>query len=216
MWKLLYYYLILALLIAFIVIWIVIINNNNSSSTKVIKPEQFKTGDLLFVKYNNSLGTLMKIWSGSPWTHVAMIYVAPNSKIFVLETANYAKSKGVLFLPYNEWLKLNRKCEVGIIQLKAPDEFDRDILLSEFEKLTNKKLDTFNINWVRLLSKKPYKSISSRENITCYELIVHLLQETNIAKKIHSPSSYFPKNIIEGDLKLNSGFTFGSLYKIEK
>jgi hypothetical protein len=216
MWKWLYYYLILILITAFLVIWIVIVNNNNSSSDKVIKYQQFETGDLLFVKYNNSLGKFMKIWSGSPWTHVAMIYVDPNHKIYVMETANYNKYKGVLFLPYNQWLKLNKNCEIGIMQLKSQTEFDRDIILKNFEQLTNKKLDTFGISWLRLLTKKPYKTISDRENITCYELVVHLLQESNIAEKKHSPSSYFPKNIIEGDLKLKPNFYFTQLCKIEK
>lgn len=215
MWKWLYYYLIIILILGAIIAWIIIAGRNDPTQDKTLNHKQLNTGDLLFVKYTNSLGHFMKFWSGSPWTHVAMVYVDSNRKVYVMETANYRHHKGVLFLPYEKWLKLNKNCVIGVKQLIAPVEFDRNILLTEFEKLTMKKLDTFNISWVRLLTKKPYKSLDEQQNITCYELVVNLLQESGIAKKEFSPSSFFPKNLIDNDLELNSGFYFDLLYSLK-
>ena len=114
-----------------------------------------------------------------------------------------------------DWLKLNKKCAISVMQLQTPENFNRDILLENFKKLTDKKLDTFSINWFRLLSEQKYSSIKNQENITCYELIVHLLQESNIVKKKLSPSSYFPRDIIERKLPLIKNFHYSKLYNLK-
>jgi hypothetical protein len=167
----------------------------------------------------------MRVWSGSKWTHIAMIFKDKNGDKYVMETANYPrplykdlyiKHKGVLFLTLNNWLKYNHRRNIAVLKLNTPEDFDRSIFLNEFEKVHDKKLDTFNIKWFRLLYKKSYTSKDAilKENITCYELIVYLLQESGVAKKIHTPDSYFPTDLIKNNLILNRGFLFDKLKKL--
>lgn len=206
-----YYYIIGFIFIFLIVIRIFLASYNDSVNIKSKSIQELNTGDLLFVKYDNSLGYFMRFWSNSPWTHTAMVYRAPDDNLYVMETANYRKSKGVLFMPIQKWIKLNQKCEISVMHLSTPESYDRNLILKSFEKIKNKKLDTFNINWLRLLRKTPYQNLKNNENITCYEMIVYLLQDGGIAQKEFSPSSYFPTNIIQNQLNLNNGFEFSNL-----
>lgn len=206
--------LLVSLMIMFILIALYRINN--SEGCKVvdsINSTKLDTGDLLFVSYDNSLGYLMRTWSKSKWTHVGMVYKSPDNKIFVMETANYPDRKGVLFLPIGEWYRYNKKCEISVMKLRKPDNFDSNLLLKSFENIYDKKLDTFSISWFRLLSKNQYTKDNLQENITCYEMVIHLLQEVNIVKKRYSPSSYFPIDIIENRVEFNSDFGYENLSK---
>lgn len=206
-----YYYLIGFIFIFAIVLRIILASYNEPVTTKEKSLSELYTGDLLFVRYDNSLGYFMRFWSNSPWTHVAMVYRAPDGNIYIMETANYAKSRGVLFMPLEKWQKLNKNCDISIMYLFTPEGYDRNRLLESFHKVKHKELDTFGISWLRLLNKKPYEGLKLDENITCYEMVVFLLQDAGIARKDFSPSSYFPKNIIGGELKLNDDFSFSKL-----
>ena len=197
----------------------------NDITKGFVDVEDLKTGDILFVEYNNSLGNLMRVWSGSKWTHIAMIFKDKNGDKYVMETANYPrplykdlyiKHKGVLFLTLNNWIKYNQRRNIAVLKLNTPEDFDRSVFLNEFEKVHDKKLDTFNIKWFRLLYKKSYTSKDAilKENITCYELIVYLLQESGVSKKNYTPDSYFPTDLIKNKLILNKGFFFDKLKKL--
>lgn len=202
-----YYYIIVFILILFIVIRI--FNFNETNNIKSLNSlDSLNTGDLVFVKYDNSLGYLMRLWSGSKWTHMGMIYRNEIGDLFVMETANYSKDKGVLLIPLYRWQRFNKNCEISIMKLNAPEDFDRNVLYENFQKLRGKKLDTFNTKWIRLITKHKYKNLSEQQNITCYELIVHILQESNIVKKIYSPSSYFPKDFIDKNIPYETGFSY--------
>ena len=202
---------------AIIIIVIVRLTSENSSDQNVLNKQifshQLKTGDILYVGYKNSLGKFMKVWSGSKWSHTAMVYRTPTDDLYVMETANYPDRKGVLFLPIAEWYRYNSKSDIAVSSLKTPEDFNRDSLLFKFSEVKDKKLDTFGISWLRLIANRPYESIANRQNITCYELIVHLLQESSIAEKSLSPSSYFPIDIIRGKLKLKDGFSYRPIEK---
>lgn len=206
------YILILILLIIVVVFIILRVSTaSNETVTKSITSSELNTGDLLFVSYKNILGTFMKAWSVSKWTHVAMVYKAPDGEIYVMETANYPDIKGVLFLPIAEWYRYNKNCEIAVKKLHKPNYFDDSKIIEIFDRLVDKKLDTFGTSWFRLLSKKEYSDLAEAENITCYELVVYLLQEANIVKKEYSPSSYFPRDMARNELPLHKHFNFSDL-----
>lgn len=225
-----YYQIIFILLLVLIIFLIIRLfyaekGKNNLKNTIPVYANELDTGDLLFVKYKNALGYFMRIVAGSSWTHTAMVYKDPIGNIYIMETANYSrpayphsntKHKGVLFMPLQEWLLHNNKGkDVAVMKLRKPEEFDKDLLVKTFKKVNDRKLDTFNIKWSRLLFKKKYQEKQPlNENITCYELVVYLLQETGIAHTKYSPSSFFPKDIISGKLKMNPGFKYDRLAKI--
>lgn len=209
----------LIITIILIILYIYLYENSNDiiSNKETISQEYLATGDLMFVSYDNSLGKFMKLISGSKWTHTAMIYRAPDEKIFVMETANYPNKKGVLLLPFMEWYRYNKNQEIAVMRVTKPMKFDDDKILYTFKNLSDKKLDTFGKSWFSLLKSEKYipNYLDKKENITCYELTTHLLQEAGIAEKKLTPVSYFPSNILKGELRAEPGFRFSSLYKFE-
>jgi hypothetical protein len=105
---------------------------------------------------------------------------------------------------------------MAVMRLETPENYDRDTLLNEFSKVSHKNLDTLSITWTRLLFKRKYKQYGNvRQNLTCYELIVHLLQQSNIVEKEYMPLSYFPKDIIREKLPMRQGFRYGKLQKLD-
>ena len=50
--------------------------NINSFDSKFLDLEN---GDLIFTSYNNVLGKIVKVWSGSKWTHIGMIFKNPDN-----------------------------------------------------------------------------------------------------------------------------------------
>lgn len=217
------YYILLIIIIILSIVLILITNNDTQryNQSKDIKISELNTGDLLFVRYNNQLGYFMRAVSGSVWTHTAMIYKDKNDNLYVMETANYPRSpkhknikhKGVLFMSIQDWLIYNKHNNISVMKLETPENYDKDTLLFNFDKINDKELDTFGPSWLRLMFKSEYKE-EINENITCYELIVYLLQQSDIAEKTYSASSYFPKDIIDGKLKLKNGFKYSNLRKL--
>jgi len=220
-----YYILIILIIILILIIVLYLITQNDTqqyNQSKELNLSELNTGDLLFVRYDNHLGYFMRAISGSVWTHSAMIYKDSNDNIYVMETANYPRSpkhksikhKGVLFMSIYDWLIYNKHSNISVMKLESPENYNKDDILFNFSKIDDKELDAFGPSWLRLIFKKEYNSKELNENITCYELVVHLLQESNIAEKTYSPSSYFPKDIINGKLKLKDGFKYTKLRKL--
>lgn len=220
--------IILLLIIAIIITLVIFYAHRGGNNVKVSNPitrDELDSGDLLFVRYDNPLGYFMRLVSGSVWTHVSMVYRDPDYKLYVMETANYprpayknskTKHKGVLFIPIEEWYQLNKNRDIAVMKLSTPRNFDREKILFEFSKVCNKKLDTLSINWFRLIKSKKYEEYNSLEdNITCYELIIHLLQQSGIAEKDYAPMSYFPRHIINGEIPLLKGFEYSKLRQIK-
>jgi hypothetical protein len=202
---------IIVIVLFYIIFRLVYHNKKDDTIQKTIFGHQLQTGDLLFVSYDNSLGKFMKVWSNSKWTHVGMVYKAPDNEIYVMETANYRKKKGVLLLPFIDWYKNNRHYKMVVKQLEAVNNNSKDCLVNlihHFDEVNEKKLDTFGTSWLRLIGTKSYKSINERENITCYELVAHLLQEAEIIRKEKSPCSYLPSSMYYDELPKNENYSY--------
>jgi hypothetical protein len=204
------YYVVVFIFLFILLLRIVSPDDSNCKLDKQITESELNTGDLIFSSYKNSLGYFMRLWSNSKWTHVGMVYKDSDSNCYIMETAGYGnKYDGVILLPLNEWLRYNKNCEICVTKLESSNKTNlTHDLLQEFIKIKDKKLDTFGLNWIRLINRKKYKSLNNQNNITCYELVVHLLQEVNVAKKDYSPSSYFPTDLMKNKLKLNPGFKY--------
>jgi hypothetical protein len=187
--------------------------------------ENFDTGDLIFSSYPNLLGKFMNLWTGSRWSHVGMILRDKSQKskgmasLYVMETANYthisSKYKGIIVIPLEKWININKNCGLGYMRLNCPENFNRQILGAELKKIQDLKLDTKGMSFYKFIKlgfnqdydSKEFKT-SSSENPTCYELVVMLYQNSKIAKKRNSPGSYTANNLLEGKLPLNSDFIF--------
>jgi len=202
--------------------------------------DSFQTGDLLFVSYKNTLGYFMRGWANSVWTHVGMI-MRDGEELFVMETADYSSvkedskslkkdnslkqfnKKGIFVVPFEIWKSLNKHHTISCVPLEtpeAPQKWDRRKLILEFWKIQQNKLDEFGVGvgvWSKVLWKKKFETQDQNEkqNITCFELIVKILQNANVAKKIYTPGSYYTGELADRKLELEPGFTFGKPYVIK-
>ena len=203
-----YYIIVFVILICFTSFIFFRLNKdtNENPINDVVYSSELKSGDLLFVSYQNLLGKFMKVWSNSKWTHVGIVYRDSEDRIFVMETSNYdSPYTGVILIPISEWYKYNRNQLIGVKQI---NKINSKTLMNSFRNLHSKKLDTFGISWMRLATKSPFENLKERENITCFELVVYLLQETDVIKKELSPSSYFPIDLIKENIPLNKEYSF--------
>ena len=195
------------LILCFIfVLLIIILLRWNSSSEKNIQNNDsniqdisnLKSGDLVFVSYKNILGKAAKLWSGSKWTHLGMIYKEPISeKLYVLEMAEYNNpnlEKGALKIPHDAWLELNKGNEIMYKQI--PKVVDSRKVFSSFLKFKEKKLHRFGWN----PSKYKHLLFPERElpeKITCVEFIALLLQELDVLSKDNHPSFYSVLDVLK-------------------
>jgi hypothetical protein len=205
--------------------------------------EKLQTGDLMFVSYKNTLGYFMRGWANSVWTHVGMI-MRDGNELYVMETADYSSlepsrdvvnpekdislkqfnKKGIFVIPFEVWKSFNKHHPISCVPLETTQElhfWDRRKLILEFWKIKQQKLDEFGVGvdvWSKVLWKKKFENqtLNEKQNITCFELIVKLLQNANVAKKIHTPGSYYTGELAARKLELEEGFTFGKPYLISK
>lgn len=186
----------LQLIICFFLIILVLLLFRVGTSKEILSLQSnnlkdLKSGDLVFVSYKNLLGKVSKLWNGSKWTHVGMIYKEPiTEKLYVLEMAEYNNpnfEKGALKISYDIWLKLNQDCEIDYKPISKL--VDSRHVLSLFEKYKHKKLHRLDYNpknYKRILF--PEKELPDR--ITCVEFIALLLQELDVLSKQKHISFY--------------------------
>ena len=227
-----YYQIILILILIIICIFIyrlITAKNEVGTKKKLYRDieEKIETGDLIFASYSNLFGYFMRGWTHSKWTHVGMILRSGN-ELYVMETADYSssihrdkltKQSGIMVIPLNIWRLLHRNQQISYMKLHTPKDWNRGSLATEFLHLQEQALDSFSVGpsvWMNLLWRQRYKSsfqIKDR-NITCFELVVQLLQATNVAQKIYTPSSYYTHQILNRELPLNPGFSFSTPVKV--
>jgi hypothetical protein len=198
------------LLICFLLILLVLIiirlslGENNDSKGLTISlqeiPEDLKSGDLIFSSYKNILGKAVKVWSGSKWTHVGILYKEPiTENFYVLEAAEYNNpnfEKGIIKVPIKAWLKLNEDCDITYKKVK--EFIDTRKVYASFLKLKEKKLYKIDV------SRKTLKRIlfPGKENkeITCVEFVVMMLQDMNVMSKNISSSFYSASDLLSLDI----------------
>ena len=175
--------------------------------------EDLKSGDLLFVSYINLLGQSIRVLSASEWSHVSMIYRDVKSpELYVLEIAEYGDRKssesysGVLKIPYEKWLKLNKHHDIYIRKLNNEDYKNKEIqskILNEFSKLQKYKqqklTDILELRRMMFFENYDEKKIQNLEKITCIEFIVMMLQNLELMEKDAMPSSFYPCDLASNE-----------------
>jgi hypothetical protein len=169
--------------------------------------QDLKSGDLLFVSYKNLLGKSIRVLSASEWSHVAMIYKDINS-LFVLEVADYGNTieSGVIKIPYEKWLKLNKHHDIYIRKLNNEDYINKKIhskILNEFSKLQKYKqqklTDILELRRMMFFESYDEKKIQNLEKITCIEFVVMMLQNLELLEKSAMPSSFYPCDLASNE-----------------
>jgi hypothetical protein len=186
----------LQLFISFILIVLLLLLCRVGTSKEIhtnpsYETSNLKSGDLVFVSYKNLLGKASKLWNGSKWTHVGMIYKEPiTEKLYVIEMAEYNNpniEKGAIKVSYDVWLKLNKDSEITYKPISKV--VDSRKVLSLFQKYKHKQLHRLDYNpknYKRILF--PEKELPNK--ITCIEFVALLLQELDVLSKQKHSSFY--------------------------
>jgi hypothetical protein len=184
--------------------------------TKDLDFGSLKTGDILGVGYTHPFGWFVTAWSCSVWSHTGIVWVDPNnSEIYVLEAAMYhGIFKGVIKIPLPIWVRINRNYNIGVVHVRGKT-VDPGALMDAFEaRKKYVRLESYNWKWYRLLFKTPYYE-EIRSKYTCYELVTTILQDVGVIAKKYTCSSYFPRQIMNGDVELCEGYIFEPPYMLD-
>lgn len=172
-----------------------------------LDPTTINTGDILSVAYHHGFGTFVAAATNSVWSHTAVAWKDPvTNEIFVLEGCNYHDRRGMLKVPLATWVRFNRQSQICINRLSTPA--DPAKVLQAFNNLRSIKLETFNWQMYKLLMKTAYEPVDMSAGYTCYEIAVHILQDSGIVSKQWRGSSYFPTDIVWGKLETMPGYTY--------
>ena len=192
--------LLICFLLILLVLIIIRISFTNDSKGNYISleeiPEDLKSGDLIFSSYKNMLGKAVKIWSGSKWTHVGILYKEPlTENLYVLEAAEYNNpnfEKGIIKVPIKAWLKLNEDCDITYKKIKTV--IDTRKVYASFLKLKEKKL--YKVDVSRKTLKRILFPQKENKEITCIEFVVMMFQNMNIMNKNISSSFYSASDLL--------------------
>lgn len=168
----------------------------------------FETGDFVFVSYRSIRGKLVKVFTGSKWTHMGMIFRRDSGDCVVIEAAYYDDSlHGVLETPLPKWLNWNRRRVLGWLPKRGPRISDREMdrVLGGVRRA---EMDTLILSWLKAVVNRKYGPEPGKSKFYCSELCAYLCQELGIIEKVLMPASYSPKTFIERRLPLKNGHAF--------
>lgn len=180
---------------------------------KLLKPQKLRTGDLIGIAYDSMRGNLVKLFTGSAWTHLALILIFRDEP-YIVEVAHYGlNSTGLIISPWSEFEKWN----YGRIVAHRPytgKTFPKKRLLNFLQSQTGIKMDMNVVSWLKSVIRRSY-SRCDKQYYYCSEFIAHTLQELNILQKKVLASSYQPWEFIYGKLDLEEGYSYGDSQLLE-
>ena len=159
-----------------------------------------KTGDLLVVAYGSKRAKLVKVFTGSMWTHCSVI-LRDGDEVNVMEVARYSPDEtGIVISSIDHWLEKNSNCTIGYRPyLGRP--IPRVDVEGFLEPRQDVKVDMNVVHWFRSMYKTRYVP-QAKNRFYCSEFVCHFLQEQNVIKKKYGPAGYKPWELLYGDLPL--------------
>ncbi len=173
---------------------------------------QLKTGDLLAISYSSIRGKLVKVFTGSMWTHLGLVYRNRQGEIYVIEAALYPDKEGVLRTPLSEWKSWNMGRIVAYASLIGPPISD-EAIEDALSKVSGCSVDMFVLNWFLTTFRLEYRE-GHRGKFFCSELVAYLLQQLGVIEKQYRPTSYSPKDFIFSRIKMSPSYSYQEPYHI--
>lgn len=179
-------------IILFILVIIILNTNDFLQETKKYNENDIRPGDLLMVSYSSKRGQLVKVFTGSSWTHVVLVVLHQGIKKIV-EIAYYDdENKGVIMKPLKEWIECNNDRPLALRKYLGWKPFPNDKILLLVEKTKHYSQDRDLISWLKACLPHLAYVEPSKTEYYCSEYIVHLLQQVGILKKLYIPYTYKP------------------------
>lgn len=202
------------ILIIFIVVIVILLLYNYYSTTdkpKIkntnIDIDTLKSGDIVCVGYVHIFGKLVRGLTKSVWTHTGVIWKDQSGGVYVCEFFTTKKRKtAVAKVPIEMWCKLNRKHIKSVLRYNGP-KIEDSKFEDAIEKYGHSRLNRFGLSWVRFLKNNKYSDVV-KDEYTCNEFTINLLQDINIYKKTLSSSSYLPYHIADNLIETVDSVTY--------
>ena len=214
--------LLLSLYVLFIYVYTwrnILILKNIDYPVKNLYKDDIKTGDIFLLgnkKKDKIFGdSLFMIRFIHP-----SIAVWENYNLYIVEFALYPDRKGLLKIPFDNWLRYNKNKRILRSGLEINNEnlYERDIIkdniLSYYEKnrkrINNMNSD-FDITWLRFPFR--IKRELNLNNISCTEVLAEIIYASGIAKKDKGSSYYHQSDFISlSGFTLNNKFSYPNNY----
>ncbi len=189
------------------------LNLPDDDKFKYVKYEKIKsklrTGDILAVSYPSYRGKIVKIFTGSIWTHIIMI-VKIGDKVYAYEMARYHKDEQGLFLkPIEEWIDWNKDYLIAIRKYNGEKKFPKKKLQRSLVESSNYEADMSVISWLKSTVRRRYEP-EDKNYYYCSEFVAHMMQKIGVMRKLIIPSSHNPSDFVYGDLKLHDGYSYSN------
>lgn len=171
-----------------------------------------KTGDLLVVAYGSKRAKLVKVFTGSMWTHCAVI-VNIRNELRVMEVAHYAKGEsGIILKTLDDWMDKNKNCLIGYREYKG-SPIEDNVVRKYIQDNSDIKVDLNVVSWLKSMYKVKYRQ-ELKPKKYCSEFVASFLQDASILKKKYKPAGYKPWELLYGDIPLNDGHSYEEPYLV--
>ena len=172
-----------------------------------------KTGDLLVVAYGSKRAKLVKVFTGSMWTHCAVVVKLQN-EIRVMEVAHYAKGEsGIILKSLDDWMEKNSNCLIGYRSYSGPPISEK-VVKTFIYKNCDIQVDLNVVSWLKSMYKVKY-SKENKAKKYCSEFIVSFLQDSNLLAKKYKPAGYKPWELLYGNLPMKSNHSYQDAVLLE-
>lgn len=173
-----------------------------------------KTGDLLIVAYGSKRAKLVKVFTGSMWTHCAVVVKIQN-ELRVMEVAHYAKGEsGIILKRLDAWLEKNKNCLIGYRSYCGTPISENSIKTFICDN-SDIKVDLNVVSWLKSMYKIKYNE-EHKPKKYCSEFIVSFLQDAQVLRKKYKPAGYKPWELLYGELPTTEGHDYDNAVLIDE
>lgn len=170
----------------------------NSRATIEEVRENSRPGDLLGVSSLSLHNQVVRIFTRSTWSHVAMIVMNESGEKYVVEI-HY---KGFIQTPLHEWLLKKKHRKVVWCQISSGANVNDKLGSSLKKKIL---LNSNYYSWLTgrfSLPKDKINNTELKDEQYCSEFIAYLLQKMNVIDLDKPASFYSPGELINSNFKL--------------
>jgi hypothetical protein len=179
-----------------------------------------QTGDLVFFSGNGILSNIIKLFTLSKWSHVAIIIkIEDCDLIAILESTTMCNvrslltnkfEKGVQITPFSERLK-KYNGEIAIRKLDCAEIDRNSAIIKVRDKLIGKPYEkSIKELFLSLIGNRGKENLNS---IFCSELVAESYQALGAINDEKPSNKYVPADFAK-DLRLSQGFSLGEIISI--
>ena len=206
----LFYTFMICGMILYIVIEFRLTSDERRPSTSIEVEELCRVareGDVIGVAYRSKRAGLVKVFTGSEWTHCAFLHWT-SSELVVVEVARYGDAiDGVVETPLAEWLDRHRRCIVAYRGV-SPHSVTPQAVDAFIEEHRAAKTDVNVVHWLKTMVRRRWGRERVKSRYYCSEFVVRFLQSMDIMTKKYDPASYKPWELVYGRLPLANGISY--------